>query len=107
MTHLRDRLTAGAMRVVGLAAGWLAVFTALQMTSGHSSWEWLGANTPRVALVQAVLLCIVADVLFLVVLSAKGGERLRVVTGFFAVMGMFLSIAALSWIRGLWKSGVW
>jgi hypothetical protein len=94
-------------RVLALLTGWLLVSWGLGMAgAGHALWQMFGASTIYVGLLQAAALVVVGDAIFVGLLVAKGGERAKVVVGFFAVAGIFLSVGAFGAIRSAWRAGM-
>ncbi len=90
-------------RVLALLVGWMLALTGLAMAgAGHALWQAFGAATLHVGLLQAATLVVVADAIFVGLLLARGSERSKVILGFFAVGGLFVSVAAFGAIRHAW-----
>jgi len=90
-------------RVLALFLGWFLTFVAIGMIGSGRGRAILGAATPHGGLLQAAVLVVVADAVFLGLLATRGSERSKVIIGFFAVAGMFASAFALSQLPQAWR----
>lgn len=94
-------------RVLALLAGWVLISWGLAMVgAGHALWQMFGATTIHVGLLEAAALVVAGDAILVGLLVAKGGERSKIVIGFFAVAGLFVSLGAVSEIHRAWQVGM-
>ena len=94
-------------RLLALLTGWLLVSLGLAMAGGgHALWQMFGARSIYVGLIGAAGFVSAGDALLVGLLLARGGPRSKVVIGFFAAAGLFLSLGAFGAIRHAWQVGM-